>query len=139
MALLMSTNYFWKEIPKSLQKFHVTDPDMLTHIGHTAAAGPYCKKCGITFCSEGTWKVHDGDKSIKWYDECPVCGTPATSFAYSFSWTMMRHKKILERLVKQNVSEKLIIDECDREYTPKQFLKVVNNASITAQLAGTWR
>lgn len=131
----MSTNYFWKEIPKCFSK--LVERDEFTHIGHTAAAGAYCTSCGTTLCSGGTWAVHDSNYEFAYL--CPICGKVPTQGAYSFSWTMMKHEKILKRLVNKGISDKVIIDECDREYTPKQFLKIVEGAKIIAQIPGEWR
>ena len=42
----MSTNFYWKALPKALEKYDTQEKhDMLMHIGKRSAGGRYCYSC----------------------------------------------------------------------------------------------
>lgn len=71
-----------------------------------------------------------------YYDKCPCCGakfepnldkyekSPIINIC-SFSWTLMKHKELIEELIKNHDYRKLIINEYDEEFTAKEFLEEI--------------
>lgn len=138
----MGTNYYWKN-------YGERSDDINIHIGKRSAAGLYCYDCGTTFTREGTELLHTG-KSTE-YDNCPCCGKTidennksiynaanvelgfqkdihgiklkGVQTASSFTWTLMKHKYNI--IKKMKITDKLIVDEYDREFTCKEFVENV--------------
>ena len=151
----MGTNFYWKELPKELKKYEphiytITDDkhmNPLWHIGKRSGSGLYCIHCGITFCKNGTSRVHYNDnpyplfseeykKAQKqyWYDRCPICGGEG-DYVCSFTWTFMMQKYIIETYNNRNINNKLIVNEYDEEFTVKEFLEEeLNNCFIEFQM-----
>ena len=108
----------------------------LYHIGKRSGAGKYCMDCGTTFCIHGTSRIHYNDNPYElfsdayeqaqkyyWYDKCPICGKEGT-YICTFTWTFMKQKEILNDLrwnKRKFCDEKLIINEYEEEFTPKEF------------------
>lgn len=135
----MSTNFYWKNLPKELKQYDIDITydkfNPVWHIGKRNAAGKYCIDCGITFCMIGTSKIHYDKNPYKflskewkeaekhyWYDKCPLCGKEGIVIC-SFTWTFMKQKEIIKNMVKNNISKKLIVNEYEEEFTPKEFLE----------------
>lgn len=110
----------------------------LWHIGKRSGAGKYCMNCGTTFCIHGTTRIHYNDNPYElfsdayeqaqkyyWYDKCPICGKEGT-YICTFTWTFMKQKEIIRKLYAEEVKgrlkeTKLIVNEYDEEFTPKEF------------------
>ena len=122
----MGTNFYWIKSPKEFK-----GNSILQHIGKRSVAGYYCDKCGISFCKSGTQSIHFSDIA-DWYTECPVCGRKGI-LVCSFTYTSMKQKEIIKKLIA--VDKKLIKDEYDIEYTPKEFLlDALSNTKIEYQM-----
>lgn len=131
----MGTNFYWKRIPKEFEKyksnaekiavygFDKNNENVLKHIGKRSAAGLYCHNCGTTLNKHGTDHLHDCEYS-EWYKVCPICGKEGTPI-YSFRWTIMLHKWLIELYAKKGCITNMIVDEYGREYTPQEFLQSV--------------
>ena len=117
----MGTNFYWKKLPKELEKFRTPEnEEMLMHLGKRSAAGKYCRDCGTTLNRWGTQYVHRGGiQEIDWYNKCPICGGEGKN-SCSFTWTFLLQKKILERLYDKS-SDKLIVNEYGDEFTVREF------------------
>lgn len=150
----MSTNFYWKELPKELQQYEnsivknivTNEKEMnpLWHIGKRSAAGKYCIDCGTTFCINGTSRIHYDDNPYElfskkyneaqkyyWYSKCPICGKEGQNIC-SFTWTFMKQKDIIKDLI--NISKKLILNEYGEEFTPREFwLQEFNNCVVEYQ------
>ena len=141
----MGTNFYWKKLPKELKQYEkliktqTKDKDMnpLYHIGKRSGAGKYCMDCGTTFCRHGTTRIHYNDNPYElfsdayeqaqkyyWYDKCPICGKEGT-YICTFTWTFMKQKQIIEQLSlnPKTLSKKLIVNEYEEEFTPKEFFE----------------
>ena len=136
----MGTNYRWISVENADGR------DIHEHIGKRSAAGPYCWDCGTTLCRDGSRGVHHDDRD--WHDRCPSCDAEPASddlgssaagvelgFAKSadvrrvgvtscssFSWTLMRHKRVLEGMMEGNDRTVCVVDEYGREYNAREFL-----------------
>jgi hypothetical protein len=139
----MGTNFYWVGHQRSETIYH--------HIGKRSAAGRYCYDCGSTFNRDGTTEVHSGSLGDRfgWDTVCPCCGKspddttkqydpvmvelgfqkpcdikPAgISGASSFTWTMMKHKWVLEKRIGWKRSQ--VVDEYGKKYTAKEFLDMI--------------
>lgn len=121
----MGTNFYWVKSPKEFEGNNI-----LQHIGKRSASGYYCEDCGITFCKGGTQDIHSGWGD--WYNDCPVCHSKGI-YITSFTWTAMKQKELIKSLVKCN--KKLIKDEYDEKYTPKEFLlDELSNTKVEYQM-----
>ena len=130
-------------MPKELKQYEklintqTQDKNMnpLWHIGKRSGAGKYCMNCGTTFCIHGTTRIHYDDNPYQfltqewedaqkyyWYEKCPICGKEGT-YICTFTWTFMKQKQIIEQLSlnPNTLDKKLIVDEYDEEFTPKEF------------------
>lgn len=130
----MGTNFYWKKIPHEFEQYKANvekyigtvddNPDnVLLHIGKRSAAGLYCVECGTTLNKYGTDHIHDCE-CPQWYKACPICGKEGT-YIFTFRWTMLRHKWLIEALAKEGCTNKCIVDECCKKYTPQEFLNAV--------------
>lgn len=129
----MGTNFYWKRIPTEFEKYKANvkrwsvygfdnnHENVLKHIGKRSAAGLYCSECGTTLNKHGTDHVHDCEYS-EWYEVCPICGKEGT-LIFSFQWTLMLHKWLIELYAKKGRITNMIVDEYGREYTPQEFLQ----------------
>lgn len=135
----MSTNFYWKTLPKEFKGKDSSEESPYIHIGKRSGAGLYCKDCGVTLCTRGTSMVHNS--FVKWHDTCPSCGKLVTEGICSFTWTMMKHKQIIEDFLhseKLDVkNDKLIVDEYDKEYTLSEFMAEIDSP-IQQQSFGYW-
>ena len=130
----MGTNFYWKRIPKEFERYkanvenYIGDCDdthnVLLHIGKRSAAGLYCHDCGTTLNKYGTGYVHNCDYS-EWYKRCPICGREGVPVS-SFCWTFLGQKWLIVTLAMEGNTEKIIVDEYGKEYTPQEFLNAVN-------------
>lgn len=135
----MGTNFYWSSEEKK------NEDDIQIHIGKRSAGGLYCWDCGTVFHRLGTHMAHSGKSEL--FDACPGCGKTkedmsidgstagvelgfnrpsavskkGISTCCSFTWTLMKHKKRLMRLI--NSPEKVVRDEYGREYTAREFLR----------------
>lgn len=50
----MSTNFYWKTLPKEFKGKDNSEESPYIHIGKRSGAGLYCKDCGVTLCTRGT-------------------------------------------------------------------------------------
>lgn len=151
----MSTNFYW--ISKE------TDQDSIqNHIGKRSAAGSYCFDCGTTLYEGGTDSIHTGENNKVlggWLEACPSCGKKASdnyssksnsietvnnlspfsskrgiSMCNSFTWTLLKHKWTILKLVKTNPSEKVIVNEYGVFFNAKEFLEELDACPIEHQL-----
>ena len=132
----MGTNFYWRELPKEFEKYKLNvekyigavddNPDnVLLHIGKRSAAGLYCYYCGTTLCKNGADFIHTVCEPYEeWYKVCPICGKEGT-YICTFRWTFMLHKWLIEVFAKQGRTDKCIVDENGKEYTPQEFLNAV--------------
>lgn len=140
----MSTNFYWKDGLAVVRSTLVENTEdyawnsVHVHIGKRAAAGLYCKDCETTLCTRGSRGIHYTNSENDWMKACPVCGAEWSaenlgkpnsgpiSTVCSFTWTVLGHRKAMERLVEEGRGdEKLIVDEYGVEYTPKEFLTMM--------------
>jgi len=115
------------------------------HIGKKSAAGKYCWDCKITLCKGGIKDVHTGHS--EWFDSCPECyGKPkeetldnsaagrelgfnkqpykaktGVASCSSFTWAIQPDELLKIRK---------IIDEYDRKFTIKEFIKILEECPI---------
>jgi len=150
----LGTNFYWikpqewmKEIEKNGgAKVDFDDPEfdynIFRHIGKRSASGTYCESCGTTLCIYGTRHVHSGVINMPWgqidvkfHDKCPVCRSKENVIhTCSFTWTFMRHKWELEKLIESGFGdEKVVRDEYGREYTAREFLNEEISSRIEFQ------
>ena len=151
----MSTNYYWKELPewfKENAEHPTTDREYIfIHIGKRSASGGYCYTCGATSHKYGTNEVHgkhnanpshifgknqdldawNQECDTYYHKKCPCCGKEFTEASTSFRWTLMIHKKLIERLAinksKTKREQKVIVDEYGREFTAQEFLDATHS------------
>ena len=122
----MSTNFYWKTLPKALEKYDTQEKhDMLMHIGKRSAGGRYCYSCGTTLNDLGTKYIHTNDG--RWYNKCPICGKEVDTYVCTFTWTFMLQKEIIDRIIMFGEDYPCIIDEYDREYTAREFMKEIDS------------
>ena len=132
----MSTNFYWKKLPKCFSKFTGVEEDSpQLHIGKRCAAGGYCADCGVTLCADGTDFIHDGEAT--WYSCCPCCGKKNVEYITSFTWTMLKHKQLIYELAYLKNKTKCIVDEYGEEYTADEFLDAIDTP-IQKQHYGYW-
>lgn len=55
-------------------------------------------------------------------------------FVDAFTWTLMKHLWTIRELADIGVDEPVVVDECGRTYTPKEFLEIVDACPIQFQL-----
>ena len=134
----MGTNFYIKEVfdkplkvPRSID---VEDPSI--HIGKRAWAGRYCWECMVTLCKEGDQMVHL--ETSHWYAKCPQCGKrdpemkgkQGSICCRSFSWAQ-EPEEFRRKIAKYIYSKKwIVIDERNKKYTFKQFIKAINDCPI---------
>lgn len=123
----MGTNYYLirTDMPKEEYQKKQETPEI--HIGKSSYAGAYCNDCGITLVCEDATQVHDdtiSDYQGGWIC-CPGCGKPTYECedTSSFTWTMMKHKKLLEELSEHSLQEKVVVDEYGHTYTAEDFMR----------------
>jgi len=131
-------------------ELEIDDMDPRVHIGKRSAAGAYCWNCNVTLCRGGNSKIHDGYRDEKWHERCPKCGAEPTKsdgltegaaavemgFAKprqlrptgvtscsSFSWTQDPER--VKKFCKEHLTDKVIVDEYDRELTGDEFLEML--------------
>lgn len=129
----MVKNFYWLKTPF---EGHENEPknSIFIHIGKMSSSGKYCFECGTTYHVEGT-KANAIKNSS--YEKCPMCGKPRKDaiLAYSFTWTVMKHKKVLQGFVSIHSDAKVVVDEHDVKYSAKEFLDFVDvNCPIQSQL-----
>ena len=147
----MSTNFYWKKLPKWFEenaKAPTTSEDSIfMHIGKRSGAGMYCHKCGTTMHKYGTTEVHGNsnpnigllfegmkdqahakeflEKYVQeknmYWYEKCPCCGNEPEYVTSFHWTLMIHKKIINDNIKN--PESLIVDEYGNEFTCSDFMK----------------
>lgn len=139
----MSTNYYWKEIPKwfkeNIRNLYTDEESPYLHIGKRSCAGRYCFHCGVTLCKRGTDLAHN--HLADWHDTCPSCGKVVTTSTFDFTWTMFKHKDIINELLHSEIldvkKDKLIVDEYGKEFTLQEFMSEINTP-IQKQMFGWW-
>ena len=119
----MSTNFYWLKNPETREDWseNIDEDDPLRHIGKRSFAGAYCLECGVALSEHGTHSVHT-HKSL---ENCPICGKSRKEVdgACSFTWTMMKHKRLLEELAEKEPELVICEDEYETEFTAKQMLE----------------
>ena len=106
------------------------------HIGKRAAAGAYCKKCGLPFIDEGIeeWsgkKVYGTDavhvSNAKYLPFCPICQKPRDESLGVCSFTFAVSPKRLFRIM---FSGEEIEDEYGKTYSSEEFKKELQDYPI---------
>lgn len=92
----MSTNFYWASCdPDSEDADNIHD-----HIGKSSAAGYQCAACGIPQVK--SWRAfHSPPYEGREHEKCPGCGQNFTDPFFTFTWTMLSHKRRLEALAEE--------------------------------------
>lgn len=160
----MGTNFYWNNgYDDESEGWPVEvvngEDDIQVHIGKRSSVGRYCWTCGITLTAEDTRDCHGRHKCVQ--DTCPGCGAEwsdacarrcvdafvelgfceagdvdrsGLGTACSFTWTMMRHKRLLESLRGYEVP--VVRNEYGDLFTPAKFLdNALNPVAMEFQCA----
>jgi hypothetical protein len=109
----MGTNFYYNGDSS------VDEDSLRRHIGKRSGAGLFCRDCEVTFCQDGTQRLHFSQLQHK---VCPNCGGEGT-YATSFTWTLGRHLRDLQDLRGYEVP--VVVDEYGDEYTAEEFLAII--------------
>lgn len=119
----MGTNFYWLINPRTMKPWNgdIDEDDVHRHIGKRSFAGAYCDDCGVSLSSNGMFDVYFHGK----LQVCPGCGKSRNDVgdATSFTWTMMKHKRVLENLTVTYPNKKVCCNEYCEEFTAKEMLK----------------
>ena len=143
----MGTNFYWLKKQPWMEEFDTFDEEefnsdnegyIFKHIGKRSGMGPYCEKCGASLCKMGSRYAHNMEVDglpIRWEEVCPVCHKEDNiKTVCSFTWTFMRHKQEIEKLIKNGYGDKKLIEnEYGERFTAREFLDELKNVRMESQ------
>lgn len=140
----MRKHYYWTEfyIP---DEFRDVEPDesIQIRIGTSAPAGLICSPCGVPQV------IHSIDIHLPYkgsqHEKCPGCGQNFTDPFYTFSWTMLGHKRRLGGIAQEEAKryrhhpqedwcrlairqgKSPVVDSDGKRHSATNFLKHIEN------------